>query len=127
MHYVLKKTKIADFILITLLILTGIISSYYLHSNKHKNKKVIIELFGKIYGIYDLNKDAIISLKGPYSDMKINIENGYVFVSESECPQKLCIKMGKKNRENDVIVCIPNHLIIRIEGEEENKLEFITR
>jgi hypothetical protein len=127
MHYILKKIKIADFILIVLLILAGVISSFYLYGNKYKNKKVIVELSGKTYGIYDLNKNTIINLKGQYSDVKINIENGYVFVSESKCPQKLCIKMGRKNKVNDVIVCIPNRLIIRIEGEEENNFEFITR
>ncbi len=127
MIYILKKLKIADFILILLLIMSGLFSSFYIYGNNNKNKKVIVELSGKVYGVYDLNSDRIIDLKGPQSRAKINIENGYIFVSESGCPQKICKRMGKKNRINELIVCIPNRLIIRIEGEMKNNYEFITR
>jgi len=127
MIHILKKLKISDFILIFLLIMSGLFSSFYIYGNNDKDKKVIVELSGKVYGVYDLNSDRIIDLKGPQSRAKINIENGYVFVSESGCPQKICKRMGKKNRINELIVCIPNRLIIRIEGEMKNNFEFITR
>ena len=127
MIHILKKLKISDFILIFLLIMSGLFSSFYIYGNNDKDKKVIVELSGKVYGVYDLNSDRIIDLKGPQSRAKINIENGYVFVSESGCPQKICKRMGKKNRINELIVCIPNRLIIRIEGELKNNFEFITR
>ena len=127
MIHILKKLKISDFILILLLIMSGLFSSFYIYGNNNKDKKVIVELSGKVYGVYDLNSDRIIDLKGPQSWAKINIENGYIFVSESGCPQKICKRMGKKNRINELIVCIPNRLIIRIEGEMKNNYEFITR
>ena len=127
MIHILKKLKISDFILILLLIMSGLFSSFYIYGNNNKDKKVIVELSGKVYGVYDLNSDRIIDLKGPQSRVKINIENGYVFVLESGCPQKICKRMGKKNRINELIVCIPNRLIIRIEGEMKNNYEFITR
>ena len=127
MIHILKKLKISDFILILLLIMSGLFSSFYIYGNNNKDKKVIVELSGKVYGVYDLNSNRIIDLKGPQSRAKINIENGYVFVSESGCPQKICKRMGKKNRINELIVCIPNRLIIRIEGEMKNNYEFITR
>ena len=127
MIHILKKLKIADFILILLLIMSGIFSSFYIYGNNNKDKMVIVELSGKVYGVYDLNSDRIIDLKGPQSRVNINIENGYVFVLESGCPQKICKRMGKKNRINELIVCIPNRLIIRIEGEMKNNYEFITR
>jgi len=127
MIHILKKLKISDFILILLLIMSGIFSSFYIYGNDNEDKMVIVELSGKVYGVYDLNSDRIMDLKGPQSRVKINIENGYVFVLESGCPQKICKRMGKKNRINELIVCIPNRLLIRIEGEMKNNYEFITR
>ncbi|MHA1344700.1 MAG: NusG domain II-containing protein [Promethearchaeota archaeon] len=127
MIHILKKLKISDSILILSLIISGLFSSLYIYGDNNKDKKVIIELSGTIYGVYDLNTNKIIDLKGPQSRVKINIENGYVFVSESGCPQKICKRMGKKNRINELIVCIPNRLIIRIEGKMKDNYEFITR
>ncbi|NVM04633.1 MAG: NusG domain II-containing protein [Candidatus Helarchaeota archaeon] len=123
----MKKLKIPDFALVVLLIVSGLFSSYYMYGNDNKDKKIIVELSGKVYGVYNLNSNRIIDLKGPQSRVKINIENGYVFVSESGCPQKICKRMGRKNRINELIVCIPNRLIIRIEGKTKNNYEFITR
>ncbi len=127
MLYILKKITIPDYVFIILLIFSGIFSSFYIYNNNYDSKKVVVEVSGRLYGVYDLNIDRVIDLIGPHSNVRINIEDGYVFVSESGCPQKICKKMGKKNRVNDIIVCIPNHLIIKIDGEKSNKLEFITQ
>ena len=124
---ILKSMTLTDFVLITLLILSGIFSFYYIYDNNYDKKTVIVEISGKIFGIYDLKSERAIHLNGPHSDVYIQITDGYVFVSESGCPQKICKRMGKKNMVNDIIVCIPNHLIIRVEGEKTNNYEFITQ
>ena|GEM_PF-2497597 len=42
----------------------------------------------------------------------IKIENGYVFVSDSDCGDKTCINLGKTNTQNKSIVCLPHNLKI---------------
>ncbi len=127
MVYIFKRMTLPDFVLIVLLVFSGLFCLYSIYDNNYDKKTVIVEISGKIYGIYDLKSDRTIDLNGPHSEVKIDIKNGYVFVSESGCPQKICKKMGKKNKVNDIIVCIPNHLIIRLEGEKKNNYEFITQ
>lgn len=128
MVYILKRMTLPDFILIASLVFSGLFCLYRIYNDNYYKKMVIVEISGRIYGIYDLKSDRTIDLNGPHSEIKINIiKNGYVFVSESGCPLKICKKMGKKNRVNDIIVCIPNHLIIRVEGEKKNNYEFITQ
>ncbi len=122
-----RKLKLFDVILIIVLFLGGIASSIYIHRGNNGKKMVLVELSGRNYGIYDLRENETIELTGPHSPVVIKIEDGYVYVQESGCPQKVCKRMGKKNRINDVIVCIPNHLIIRIVGEQKDKFEFITQ
>lgn len=46
------------------------------------------------------------------------IENGRVFMQEADCPDKTCINMGYASAAKPV-VCIPNGIIISIEGESE--------
>jgi len=37
-------------------------------------------------------------------------------VESSDCPQKLCVKMGKIDRAGEAVWCVPNCVGIRIEG-----------
>lgn len=47
------------------------------------------------------------------SSNTIHIEDGEIWVSQAQCPDHICMKMGKLSSENLPIVCLPNHLIIR--------------
>lgn len=127
MQPLLKKIKIFDIVLIVVLLLCGIGSSAYIYNGNNAKKTVLIEVSGKSYGIYDLDTDRTIEIEGPQSHITVNIENGAVHVSESGCPQQICKRMGKKSRINDIIVCIPNRMIIRITGKYKKNMEFITQ
>ena len=67
-----------------------------------------------------------IIVPGSLGDTFIDIENGSVHVHSSPCPAKTCIKMGKKSRSGEIIVCVPNKVIIIIHGGK-NELDGITQ
>ena len=46
----------------------------------------------------------------------ITIDNGCVFVKQTDCPNHLCRSQGKISKTGQSIVCIPAGLIITIEG-----------
>jgi hypothetical protein len=54
-----------------------------------RDTAIFFELMNK--NNYDLKNDRLIELEGIQSKVKIKIENGYVFVYDSGCPEKLCI------------------------------------
>ena len=47
------------------------------------------------------------------SSNTIHIEDGEIWVSDAECPDHTCMKMGRLYSESLPIVCLPNRLIIR--------------
>lgn len=48
--------------------------------------------------------------------------NGYsVAITESDCPDKLCMLKGKIDKPGDVIVCLPNKLVVEIKANKQNK------
>lgn len=50
----------------------------------------------------------------------IEIKDGTVFIAEATCPDKLCIKQGKRGEgcvNVTPIVCLPNKLYISVGGE----------
>ena len=70
-------------------------------------------------GRFPLRGKENISAQGPLGTTHIRIAEGKVWVVDSPCPHKLCMKMGKKGRAGEVIVCVPNRVIVRVEGRRD--------
>ena len=71
--------------------------------------------------IYPLNKDGVFSLNGGTNTLVI--ENGEAWVSEANCPDKVCMGMGKISKNGEFIACLPNQVIIVVEGGEESPVD----
>lgn len=46
------------------------------------------------------------------------IENGYASVSESDCPNQICVNSKAISSVGETIACLPHHLIIEIVQKE---------
>ncbi|MBN1226721.1 MAG: NusG domain II-containing protein [Deltaproteobacteria bacterium] len=95
------------------------------------NVQVIIEADQKLVGIYDLNSSPQeITVKGTLGPAKIEIQEGRVRMISSTCPHKTCVKSGWISHQGQLICCVPNRILIRISGNENNsplKLDGISR
>lgn len=49
----------------------------------------------------------------------VEIKNGSVSVSEASCKNQVCVRHGSISRAGESIVCLPNRLVITIEGGAE--------
>ena len=54
------------------------------------------------------------------SDGLLKVENGEAWVSEANCPDKVCMGMGKISRNGEFIACLPNRLLVVVEGAAED-------
>lgn len=115
----LKILTIGDKLLIAcLLISSG--SSLFLIKNMHTRAKYcIISVNGKVAWKIPISENREIAVKGPLGHSKIEVKDGKVRMLDSPCPLKLCVKEGYIEKPNDMIVCLPNKVIIRIMGEEQ--------
>ena len=52
---------------------------------------------------------------------------GQVEIVKAPCRDKICQMMGTLSAPGDVSACIPNELIVRIEGARSNSLDAISR
>jgi thiamine biosynthesis lipoprotein len=60
-------------------------------------------------------------------EMTILVENGTIQILDAPCPDQLCVKQGKINRQGETIVCVPGETIIKLEGNTEELPDAITR
>lgn len=114
-----KKIKIIISAVSVLFIISIIFSVIILRPSEKRTVEIVQD--GEIIYTFDLNTepDRSIVIKSPNGRSNtVTIENGEIFISSAECPDKTCVNMGKLKSENLPIVCLPNHLLIRFCGEE---------
>jgi hypothetical protein len=71
--------------------------------------------------IYPLSVDRDISIAGPLGDTHIAIRSKTVRIVDSPCPNKTCIASGAIAEPNQWIACLPNRVLVRVEGSEADE------
>lgn len=91
---------------------------------KKEGTMAVVYQDGKLIREFSLEEDAEFTVEGVYTSHMI-VKNGEVFIGESECPGNDCVHSGAIREAGRSIVCLPNHLEIRIEGTSE--VDFVVR
>ena len=116
----LRKFKFDIFLIILLI---GALVSWlviWIVTSSNENKKAIIEYDNEVVLELSLSENKEVRLKELSNgktlkyEMLIIVEDGTIRVEENECPNHDCIKEGKKNKIGDVIVCLPNKIVIKV-------------
>ena len=109
------------------LLIAAVLALFLLRNRQEKetgNNAVVTVRTADGEAIYPLNKDGVFSLNGGTNTLVI--ENGEAWVSEADCPDKICMGMGKISKNGEFIACLPNQVIIVVEGGEESPVDGIT-
>jgi len=113
------KIKISDLIIILLsAALTGF-SIYTSYLRPQKNAHVRIK-GGDREWTFPLDADETISVPGPLGDTVIRIKDKNAWVVSSPCENKTCVTTGKLHRTGAWSVCLPNNVMVIIEGNDDD-------
>ena len=78
---------------------------------------VVVRVDGMEVGRYSLEADGVYPLNG--GSNVLVIEDGCAYLSDANCPDKLCVKQGRVSRDGQVITCLPNRLTVTVYGEAD--------
>jgi hypothetical protein len=113
-----------DKMLIALILVLSIGSLVFISAMtmNYDNSYVKISIDGELYKKYSLDgtMDKKITIDTDKGINVIHIEKGFVYMEESSCPDKTCIKQGRIDRPGEIIVCLPNKVTVEITGEIES-------
>ena len=85
-------------------------------------ESVVVEIEGESW-VYPLKENRILEVEGRIGELKIELLDSQVFVTEAPCRDKLCIAKGKIDEPGEWIACLPNAVFIRIEGRRDSEID----
>lgn len=93
--------------------LAAVMITVLLYAVYHK-KGISVEIVTRqgVYA-YTLSENREIEVDG---HLTVVIEDKKVYVKEADCPDKVCVHSGAISRQNQIIACMPNGIIIRLTG-----------
>ena len=114
----MKKLYINDLILNILIILLCVSIPICLSVfAKDDIKSVYISHDGNVERIVNLSENFTYHTHG----VEVTVEDGRVYVSNTNCPDRLCMKMKHAENVGDSIICVPNKVSVRIVGNGVEK------
>ena len=111
------RPRVADGILLVLLILLTAFSPRFLPAGS-VGEVLTVRTSDSITEI-SLDADGRHPVSGPLGTAFLVVEKGSAHLENAPCPLKICEAMGSIDRSGEVIVCLPNRIVVRVLGPEE--------
>jgi hypothetical protein len=80
----------------------------------------VIMVNGQEYRRIDLSDEepGEFTVESPWGYNTIEMGKNRIRIRDASCPDKLCVKEGWLSRANEMSVCMPNRVLIKIIGKE---------
>lgn len=76
---------------------------------------------GNLAETLDLSMNTTVTISGANGGSNLlEIKDGEIWCSDATCPDKLCVRQGRKRLGTDTIVCLPNKMVVTITGGTVN-------
>ena len=117
-----KYDLIAILSVIALIILSSFV--FWKVVGTEEGSRVVVYEDGKVIREIPLTEETEFVVEGLYTN-KIAVRDGKAAVIESDCPGGDCMHSGWISESGRSIVCLPNRVEVRIEGESD--VDFVVR
>lgn len=123
------KLKIGDFIVL-FVVLSITIMTFVINVERSfisRNMEVVVRVNGQVIDKFDIGSDIKKVYEGKLGLNEIIIKDGQAYISQADCPDRLCEHTKHAEKNGDSIVCLPNRFSIEIVGESEGELDAISQ
>ena len=125
----MKKINISkklrnDLILTASVITLAVLVFFIISLTSPKGGFVEVKREGKIIGEYPLDRDIEVKIEDELGYNLLVIKDGKAYITEADCPDKLCVNQGDAEKNGETIVCLPNKTVITVRSGETPETDF---
>ena len=119
-----KRKFRADVIVISAILLVSLLALLLTFLLRKPGAYAVVEINGAVAAEYPLSENGVFVLNGGTNTLVI--ENGEVYLKNSDCPDHTCERTGKVRYVGQTIVCLPNKLTVTVMGDAEGGVDLIS-
>ena len=86
-----------------------------------------VEVSGSRAATLDLARDGVSEVAGPIGATRIEVRGGRVRVLSSPCARQSCRHGGWIGSAGELLVCLPNRVVVRLPGARPGAPDAVTR
>ena len=118
-----NKKLLADLcVILALLLLAGGLA-LALRLGREAGGQAVVRVDGRVTERHSLTINGVYPLNGGTNILAI--QDGSAWMQEANCPDHICMLLGKINKTGQTITCLPNRLTVTVEGGESNGVDFV--
>jgi hypothetical protein len=120
-----KRIKILDIIIIFIAASLTVSSAYAAYFKPQNSVRVLIRGQDKEW-TFPLETNETVSINGPLGDTIVKIHEGRAWIESSPCNNQTCVGMGYVHEQGQWAFCLPNKVMLIIEGTDDEDIDSIT-
>ena len=109
----MKKLRNDVILILTIVFLTVIAAVLYFQLQKPGKTAVVIKNGEKV-AAYSLNENITVPVTDESNTNILVINEGKAYISQADCPDKICVNHHPISKAGETIVCLPAKLVIEI-------------
>ena len=118
-----KKHR-ADFLLLGGILLAGAALAVIILLTQRSGSTVQVRVDGRVTSSFALDRDMEFEITGAGGGRNLLIiRGGSAWIEEADCPDGLCIGMGKISRVGQSVVCLPHRVVVEITGDARESVD----
>lgn len=115
--------KKRDIVLAAVLLILGITGVLIVKYGLKSGNTADVYIDDKLVQTIDMSVDDEYTFQTDKGSNTVEVRKGAVSMKSADCPDKVCVRMGTKNRNGETITCLPHKLVIEVHGGQEQEVD----
>ncbi len=120
------RMRKADWLIPAAAVMIAVLWYGILFTGEKPGEKLRVTVDGKEYAEYSLEDEIDVIIPGARGmNDHLVIHDGRAFITDAECPDKLCVHQRAISKQGETIVCLPNKVVVEVIGGEKGEVDAV--